>query len=550
MTGTALSWRSRARAAPVWGAAPLEARVESVNEDKDFGVRAERPATGARTSFFASGVTSPRTTRFRTSGPRLSTTRSQMPGLSSFPSSWVGGKLTHTTPYCIFPLPPEPRGIFAVVLIESSGRWRKTPLIDMPGFPLFAPPCPGRVCKARVSGLVMLGSRISRRGGRQSVLRREGMLAGSICQDVGIVLAGRWWRRWRRWWRLFLRLVHCRAPCDPSRDRREYPGTGVSPGAGSTACQHRSSWRLSGTCDGDQTTAMFISYHIEGRIHVTCPCWRLRMTPAHDLSKSRCAAALHHGGAALAPRRSAVDPRCDRGDGGITLPPGFCASVFADEVGVARHLVVTPTGDVYVALENANRSSANSTRVRGANGRGGMVALRDTNADGRADIKRRIEDVSNSGMALQGPWLYVSSVTSVLRYRLEPGSLAPVGAPDTVVTGFPTPADTAVAVSPSTTPGISSSTSAPTRTHVVCQERPTIFRVSTRVRSSTCELAFGASIPNAFIRSMTFRSVTRPAFATPLDSPGAQAFTLSTPPSTAATAFTRVSQAVLDREGQ
>jgi glucose/arabinose dehydrogenase len=28
-------------------------------------------------------------------------------------------------------------------------------------------------------------------------------------------------------------------------------------------------------------------------------------------------------------------------------------------------------------------------------------------------------------------------VTSVLRYRLEPGSLAPVGAPDTVVTGFP-----------------------------------------------------------------------------------------------------------------
>jgi glucose/arabinose dehydrogenase len=135
--------------------------------------------------------------------------------------------------------------------------------------------------------------------------------------------------------------------------------------------------------------------------------------------------------------RSALSDHCDRGDGGITLPPGFCASVFADEVGVARHLVVTPAGDVYVALENANSSSANSTRVRGANGRGGMVALRDTNADGRADLRLRIDDVSNSGMALQNPWLYVSSVTSVLRYRLEPGSLAPVGAPDTVVTGFP-----------------------------------------------------------------------------------------------------------------
>ena len=37
--------------------------------------------------------------------------------------------------------------------------------------------------------------------------------------------------------------------------------------------------------------------------------------------------------------------------------------MFADEVGVARHLVVTQKGDVYVALENASRSSANSTHT-------------------------------------------------------------------------------------------------------------------------------------------------------------------------------------------
>jgi glucose/arabinose dehydrogenase len=134
--------------------------------------------------------------------------------------------------------------------------------------------------------------------------------------------------------------------------------------------------------------------------------------------------------------RSAASDRCDRGDGGITLPPGFCASVFADEVGVARHLVVTPTGDVYVALEDASRSSATTTHVKGENGRGGIVALRDTNADGRADIRLRFNDASHSGMALRSPWLYSSSVTSVLRYRLDSGSLA-IGAPDTVVTGFP-----------------------------------------------------------------------------------------------------------------
>ena len=136
-------------------------------------------------------------------------------------------------------------------------------------------------------------------------------------------------------------------------------------------------------------------------------------------------------------KRSASNPQCDEGNGGITLPSGFCASVFADEVGVARHLVVTPTGNVYVALEDARRSSATTTHVRGENGRGGIVAMSDTNADGRSDIRWRIVDASHSGMALRSPWLYSSSVTSVLRYRLDLVSLAPIGGPDTIVTGFP-----------------------------------------------------------------------------------------------------------------
>jgi hypothetical protein len=33
---------------------------------------------------------------------------------------------------------------------------------------------------------------------------------------------------------------------------------------------------------------------------------------------------------------------------GITLSPGFCASVFADNIGHARQLVVSPSGVVYV----------------------------------------------------------------------------------------------------------------------------------------------------------------------------------------------------------
>ena len=35
---------------------------------------------------------------------------------------------------------------------------------------------------------------------------------------------------------------------------------------------------------------------------------------------------------------------CPTDNGGITLPRGFCATVFADNIGHARHLVVAPNG--------------------------------------------------------------------------------------------------------------------------------------------------------------------------------------------------------------
>src|SRR5438477_12764243 len=40
-------------------------------------------------------------------------------------------------------------------------------------------------------------------------------------------------------------------------------------------------------------------------------------------------------------------PACE-GDAGIALPAGFCPSIFADNLGPARHLAVAPHGDVYV----------------------------------------------------------------------------------------------------------------------------------------------------------------------------------------------------------
>src|SRR5437667_8299112 len=38
---------------------------------------------------------------------------------------------------------------------------------------------------------------------------------------------------------------------------------------------------------------------------------------------------------------------CPNDDSGLKLPAGFCATIFADGIGHARHLVVAPNGVVY-----------------------------------------------------------------------------------------------------------------------------------------------------------------------------------------------------------
>ena len=48
------------------------------------------------------------------------------------------------------------------------------------------------------------------------------------------------------------------------------------------------------------------------------------------------------------PRKTTKSGSCSHHDSGLTLPGGFCATIFADGIGHARHLVVGPTGVVYV----------------------------------------------------------------------------------------------------------------------------------------------------------------------------------------------------------
>ena len=128
---------------------------------------------------------------------------------------------------------------------------------------------------------------------------------------------------------------------------------------------------------------------------------------------------------------------CDQSNGGLTLPPGFCASVFADNLGRARHLTVAPSGDVYV-----NTWSSTYTQLKNAAG-GYIVALRDTNGDGKADRVERFGPVHQDGKAGGGTGitvhrgaLYVEDNGRIMRYSLESGSLVPKANPEIVLTGL------------------------------------------------------------------------------------------------------------------
>lgn len=124
---------------------------------------------------------------------------------------------------------------------------------------------------------------------------------------------------------------------------------------------------------------------------------------------------------ALAPALLRAQPACAPDNAGLTLPAGFCATVFAEGLPQPRHGVVASTGELLLSSRN----------------NGGVTLLRDTDGDGKADVVRRIADGNGTGIALANGALYVTHGSAILRYALRAGTLEPAGAPDTVVRDIP-----------------------------------------------------------------------------------------------------------------
>lgn len=131
-----------------------------------------------------------------------------------------------------------------------------------------------------------------------------------------------------------------------------------------------------------------------------------------------------HGGG------SGAGPRCAADNGGIQLPPGFCASVFADNLGKARHIAVTPSGHVFVVIEPSSPTASD----------GHVVALFDGDNDGVAEVVTPFGDIGGNGIAWRDGQLFVAANDRIVRYALPDGAALPT-AMTPVVVAHDLPAD-------------------------------------------------------------------------------------------------------------
>jgi len=150
-------------------------------------------------------------------------------------------------------------------------------------------------------------------------------------------------------------------------------------------------------------------------------------------------------GSSLAPAKGqpkraaeAKSEACPNDESGLMLPAGFCATVFADGIGHARHMVAAPSGVLYVNTWSG-RYYGNDTPHAG----GFLVALQDKSGAGKADaIERFGETVQTGGAGGTGIGMYKGSIYAeindrIVRYSLPAGAIVPSGSAETIISGLP-----------------------------------------------------------------------------------------------------------------
>jgi glucose/arabinose dehydrogenase len=160
--------------------------------------------------------------------------------------------------------------------------------------------------------------------------------------------------------------------------------------------------------------------------------------PLSSLFVSAAVVAACGAAALLAPGAVRAADACPANDTGLTLPAGFCATIFADGIGHARHLAVSESGIVYVNTWSG-RYYGNDVPHAG----GFLVALKDGSGAGKADVNERFGETVQSGGAggtgigIYKGWLYAELNDKILKYPLSKGSVLPGAKSQVVVSGLP-----------------------------------------------------------------------------------------------------------------
>jgi glucose/arabinose dehydrogenase len=115
----------------------------------------------------------------------------------------------------------------------------------------------------------------------------------------------------------------------------------------------------------------------------------------------------------------------------IDLPAGFTATVFAEGLGRARHVAVTPSGDVFVAIGTSpDRSDP-----------GRVIALRDGDGDGVAETRQVVAERGGNGIWWADGQLFVGEDERIVKYAVADGQLTAAGPATVVVSGLPSTGD-------------------------------------------------------------------------------------------------------------
>ena len=129
---------------------------------------------------------------------------------------------------------------------------------------------------------------------------------------------------------------------------------------------------------------------------------------------------------------------CPSNDSGLQLPQGFCATIFADNIGHARHLVVSQSGVVYVNTWSGPYYGKATPPAGGF-----LVALQDKAGAGKADVIERFGETvqeggaGGTGIGIYKGFLYAEAEDKIVRFSLPSDSIVPKGPSETVVSDLP-----------------------------------------------------------------------------------------------------------------